>query len=118
MTTPQPRDDPGAAIDQIRQAHTMLGRALAALDDQHGWFTALGYSRVTGIPDTSTEALQRLGQAAAAVALRYGVRRRRASDDRYGMVNSFPRWVWDMAVQEQLTGDRCEEAAYGLHRDH
>jgi hypothetical protein len=97
MTAPQPRD---AAIDQLRQAHAMFGQALAALDDNHDWHTALAYAKTVGLTDTSTAAMQRLGQAAAELALQLGVQRRRASDDRYGMVNSFPRWLWDMASRE------------------
>jgi len=99
-----------AAIDQIEaaqrtatQAKTTADRAEARLDameGRHGWFSALGYALFRGLR-TEKSCLQVLGKRAASLARAEGITPGRIQHDHYGLVNSFPEWVWDAVVEER-----------------
>lgn len=96
-----------AALDQIEAAQRVAAEAkeiaqrtddrLAAIEGKHDWFAAIGYARQAGLP-TNTRYLQRLGKAAAAVGRAHGIEPNPVQHQLYGMVNSFPVWIWDLAA--------------------
>lgn len=97
-----------AAIDQIEAAQRDAAEAkeialrtddrLAAIEGKHDWFAAIGYARQAGLP-TSTRYLQQLGKCAASIARTHGVQPNPVQHQLYGMVNSFPVWIWDLAAE-------------------
>ena len=97
-----------AAIDQIEaaqrdatQAREIASRTEARLDaieGKHDWLSALGYARQAGLP-THTRYLQRLGKAAAAIARAHSVEPNPVQHQLFGVVNSFPVYIWDIAAE-------------------
>jgi hypothetical protein len=98
-----------AALDQIEAAQRDAAESrmiaqrtsdrLDAIEGKHNWLAALGYARQAGLP-THTRFLQRLGKRAALIARTHGVEPNPVQHQLYGVVNSFPAWVWDLAVEE------------------
>ena len=97
-----------AALDQIEAAQRDAAdsRAIAqrtndrldAIEGKHDWFAAVGYARQFGLP-THTRYLQRLGKQAAAIARTHDVEANPVQHQLYGVVNSFPVWIWDLAAE-------------------
>jgi len=97
-----------AALDQIeaaqRDAATAIAIAqrtddrLAAIEGKHDWFSALAYARINGL-QTSTAFLRRLGSCASRIAKAQGVEPNRVQHQLYGMVNSYPAYIWDLAAE-------------------
>lgn len=97
-----------AAIDQIEaaqrdatQAREIASRTEARLDaieGKHDWLSALGYARQAGLP-TYTRYLQKLGKAAAAIARAHSVEPNPVQHQLFGVVNSFPVYIWDIAAE-------------------
>ena len=97
-----------AALDQIEAAQrdAVEARELAqrtedrldAIEGKHDWFAAVGYARQAGLP-TNTRYLQRLGKCAAGIARNHGIEPNRVQHQLYGVVNSFPVWIWDLAAE-------------------
>lgn len=97
-----------AAIDQIAAAQRDAAEAkalaqrtddrLAAIEGKHDWLSALGYARQAKLT-THTQFLQKLGKCAAGIARSHGVDPNPVQHQLYGMVNSFPVWVWDLAAE-------------------
>lgn len=97
-----------AAIDQIEaaqrdatQAREIASRTEARLDaieGKHDWLSALGYARQAGLP-THTRYLQKLGKAAAAIARAHSVEPNPVQHQLFGVVNSFPVYIWDLAAE-------------------
>lgn len=97
-----------AALDQIEAAQRDAAEAkaiarrtddrLAAIEGRHDWLSALAYARQSGLP-THTRFLQKLGKCAAGIARRHGVEPNPVQHQLFGMVNSFPVWVWELAAE-------------------
>lgn len=97
-----------AAIDQIEAAQrdATLAKEIAsrtearldAIEGKHDWLSALGYARQAGLP-THTRYLQRLGKAAAAIARAHSVEPNPVQHQLFGVVNSFPVYIWDIAAE-------------------
>lgn len=71
---------------------------LQAIEGHHGWYAALGYARLNGLP-TSETWLQRLGMAASKIGKAAGLVAQKVPHAHYGSANSWPTWVWDTAVE-------------------
>jgi P22_AR N-terminal domain len=97
-----------ALLDEVRriESESAEARAIAqrtsdrldAIEGKHDWFAAVGYARQCGLP-THTRYLQRLGKQAAAIARTHGVEPNPVQHQLYGVVNSFPVWIWDLAAE-------------------
>ncbi|SRX93605.1 putative phage antirepressor [Bifidobacterium longum subsp. infantis ATCC = JCM 1222 = DSM 20088] [Mycobacterium shimoidei] len=97
-----------AALDQIEAAQRDAAEAkaiaqraddrLTAIEGRHDWLSALAYARQAGLP-THTRYLRRLGKCAATIARRHGVEPNPVQHQLFGMVNSFPVWVWELAAE-------------------
>jgi hypothetical protein len=96
-----------AALDQIEAAQRDAAEAkeiaqrtddrLAAIEGKHDWLSALAYARRAGLA-THTRYLQKLGKCAAAIGRNHSVEPNPVQHQLYGMVNSFPVWIWDLAA--------------------
>lgn len=96
-----------AAIDQIEAAEREAKEAKAialrtaarvdAIEGQHGWYSALAYSKIHGL-DTSLEATNQLGRRASAAAKAEGIQPHKVRSDRFGTVNSYPERIWDQVA--------------------
>lgn len=94
-------------IDQVEAAHrtaeeakaiaTKTDARLDAIEGRHDWYAALGYARLKGIENTSTQFLNRVGRQASAIAKANGINPVKVPHHLYGEVNSFPAWVWEIA---------------------
>jgi P22_AR N-terminal domain len=97
-----------AAIDQIEAAQRDATEAkqiaqrtdarLAAIEGRHDWFSALAFARLNDLP-THTAYLRRLGACATRIAKAHDITANRVQHQLYGMVNSYPAWVWDLAAE-------------------
>lgn len=70
---------------------------LDAIEGRHDWYSALGYARVNGIRNTSTQFLNRVGRQASAVAKTHAVEPEKVPHPLFGEVNSYPSWIWELA---------------------
>jgi DNA-damage-inducible protein D len=70
---------------------------LDAIEGRHDWYSALGYARVNGIQNTSTQFLNRVGRQASAIAKQHNITAAKVPHQLFGEVNSYPAWVWEMA---------------------
>lgn len=103
-----------SAIDQIEMAQRAAARAEAAaieaslearvanaridaIEGRHDWFSALGYSKLHGLP-TDNVSCARLGKLAASIARATGVEPNKVQHAHYGLVNEFPEHVWAQAA--------------------
>lgn len=97
-----------AALDQIEAAQRDAAAAkmlaertdarLAAIEGKHDWLSALAYARLNDLP-THTAYLRKLGTCASRIAKTDGIEPNRVQHQLYGMVNSYPVWVWDLAAE-------------------
>jgi hypothetical protein len=107
-----------AAIDQIETAQREAERAKAiaertearldAIEGRHDWFTALAYARLNELP-THTKYLRKLGKHAAIIAKTRGIEPNPVQHQLYGLVNSFPAWVWENAATHHTTTDQADQ---------
>ncbi len=98
-----------AQIDQIEAAQREASEAKAiatktearvdALEGQHEWYSALGFARLNGIENTSTQFLNKVGRQATAIAKAHGIDPVKVPHALFGKVNSYPAWVWDLAFE-------------------
>jgi DNA-damage-inducible protein D len=89
-----------ASDRKAEEARTLAMKAdarLDAIEGRHDWYSALGYARVNGIRNTSTQFLNRVGRQASAVAKSHGVEPEKVPHPLFGEVNSYPSWIWELA---------------------
>lgn len=70
---------------------------LDAIEGRHDWYSALGYARLNGIQNTSTQFLNRVGRQASSIAKRHDIEAVKVPHQLFGEVNSYPAWVWELA---------------------
>lgn len=97
-----------AALDQIEAAQrdaadakAIAERAEARLDGiegRHDWYSALGYARLNGMP-TYEKFLAKLSRCARMIARSHDIAPDKVPHAHYGTVNSYPRWVWELAAE-------------------
>lgn len=97
-----------AAIDQIEAAQRDAAEAkaiaqrtderLAAIEGKHDWLSALAYARINDLP-THTAFLRKLGGCATRIAKAHDIEPNRVQHQLYGLVNSYPVWVWELAAE-------------------
>jgi DNA-damage-inducible protein D len=98
-----------AQIDQLEATQRMAEQAVAiasktdarldAIEGKHDWYAALGYARMAGIENTSTQFLNKVGRQASAIAKANGIEPVKVPHALYGEVNSYPAWVWEIAFE-------------------
>lgn len=96
-------------IDQLEAAQRTAEEAKAiaaktdarldAIEGRHDWYAALGYARMAGIENTSTQFLNKVGRQASAIAKANGIDPVKVPHALYGEVNSYPAWVWEIAFE-------------------
>lgn len=96
-----------AMIDRLENADRTANEAKAiasktearldAIEGRHDWFSALGYARLNGISNTSTQFLNRVGRQASSIAKRHDIDPVKVPHQLFGEVNSYPAWVWELA---------------------
>jgi DNA-damage-inducible protein D len=89
-----------ASDRKAEEARALAQKAEARLDaieGHHDWFSALGYARVHGIQNTSTQFLNRVGRQASSVAKANDIEPAKVPHPLFGEVNSYPSWIWDLA---------------------
>ena len=96
----QTRNDVKAIERAQKQMANELSDVAARVDglEHHtGWYSALGYSRLKGLP-TSDGVTRQLGTVAGKIGRKAGLMVAKVPDERYGTVNGWPEWVWDLAA--------------------
>lgn len=98
-----------AMVDQLEANQRMAAEAkeiatttaarLDAIEGQHDCLAGLGYARIVGMRDTSSQHMRRLGSAASRIAREDGIEPVKIPHQLYGHVNGYPRWVWDRAAE-------------------
>lgn len=83
--------------DEAKALAVKSDARLDALEGRHDWYSALGYARLNGIPNTSTQFLNRVGRQASMIAKEHGVEPEKVPHPLFGEVNSYPAWVWERA---------------------
>jgi len=96
-----------AQIDQVEAAHRTAEEAKAiatktearldAIEGRHDWYSALGYARLVGHGNTSSQFLNKVGRQASSIAKANGVDAVKVPHALYGTANSYPVWVWELA---------------------
>lgn len=76
---------------------TKTDARLDAIEGRHDWYSALGYARLNKVSNTSTQFLNRVGRLASSIAKDRGIDAVKVPHQLYGVVNSYPAWVWDIA---------------------
>lgn len=104
-----------AQIDQLEAAQRTAEEAKAlatktearldAIEGRHDWFSALGYARLHGVENTSTQFLNRVGRQASSIAKARGIEPVKVPHHLYGEVNSYPAWLWEIAFEGFSVGD-------------
>jgi hypothetical protein len=97
-----------AQIDQLEAAQRTAEEAKAlavktearldAIEGRHDWYSALGYARLNGIKNTSTQNLNKMGRQASMIAKRNGIEPVKVPHHLYGEVNSYPAWIWELVM--------------------
>jgi prophage antirepressor-like protein len=80
---------------QVRQLNVGLAEVSARIDgieQRTGWFTALAFARLNGLP-TDRRSLQLLGIAATKAARAAGVEPVKTQNEVYGELNCYPKWA-------------------------
>lgn len=100
-----------AQIDQLEAAERTANEAKAiahrtdarldAIEGRHDWFAALGYARHNGIENTSSQYLARVGRQATTIAKANGIEPNKVQHQLYGLVNTYPAWVWELAFEDR-----------------
>lgn len=87
--------------DEAKAIATRTDARLDAIEGRHDWFAALGYARHHGIANTSSQFLARVGRQATAIAKANGIEPNKVQHQLYGLVNTYPAWVWELAFAER-----------------
>ena len=87
--------------DEARSLAEKSEARLDAIEGHHDWYSALGYARVNGIQNTSTQFLNRVGRQASMIAKANGVQPAKVPHQLFGEVNSYPAWVWERAFSNR-----------------
>ncbi|MBF6328758.1 hypothetical protein [Nocardia transvalensis] len=103
-----------AQIDQLESVHRTAEEAKAiaantearldAIEGRHDWYSALGYARLNGIGNTSTQFLNKVGRQASMIAKEHGIDPVKVPHHLYGEVNSYPAWIWETAFHGHRYG--------------
>ena len=91
-----------ALAEQSRAVAQRTEARLDAIEGKHGWFSALAYARINGLP-TDNAYLNKLGRRATPIARADGIEPSKVEHSLFGTVNSYPASVWDKAVDEMDT---------------
>ena len=83
--------------DEAKALATKTEARIDAIEGRHDWYSALGYARVNGIQNTSTQFLNRVGRQASMIAKAHGIEAAKVPHQLFGEVNSYPAWVWELA---------------------
>lgn len=83
--------------DEAKALATKAEARIDAIEGRHDWYSALGYARVNGIQNTSTQFLNRVGRQASMIAKAHGIEAAKVPHQLFGEVNSYPAWVWELA---------------------
>ena len=83
--------------DEARALATKTDARLDAIEGRHDWYSALGYARVNGIQNTSTQFLNRVGRQASSIAKHHDIEPVKVPHQLFGEVNSYPAWIWKLA---------------------
>ncbi|QDF19937.1 hypothetical protein HWC44_gp050 [Mycobacterium phage ThetaBob] len=83
--------------EEARAIAAKTDARLDAIEGRHDWYSALGYARLNGIPNTSTQFLNRVGRQASSIAKRHNIDAVKVPHQLFGEVNSYPAWVWEIA---------------------
>lgn len=70
---------------------------LDAMEGRHDWYSALGYARLNGMKNTSTQFLNRVGRQASSIAKSHNISPVKVPHQLFGEVNSYPAWIWELA---------------------
>lgn len=89
---------------EIEQRHqgARQGELEARVDSIEGrsdWYTALAYCKIKRLP-SHLSYRQRVGAAATKLAQQAGVDLPKVPDERYGVVNKYPEWALERAVEQ------------------
>jgi len=97
-------------LDQIEAAHNLASEAKAiavttearldAIEGRHNWFSALGYAKANGL-NTNKPYLAKIGRQASMIAKTHDVEPAKVQHAHYGTVNSYPSWIWELAVADK-----------------
>jgi len=103
-----------AQIDQLEAAQRTADEAKAiaaktearldAIEGRHDWYSALGYARLIGAPNTSAQHLKKIGTQASLIAKSRGIDPVKVPHALYGEVNSYPAWIWEIAFDGRTGG--------------
>ncbi|MBN7377784.1 phage antirepressor N-terminal domain-containing protein [Mycobacteroides abscessus] len=85
-------------VAEAREIATKTDARLDAIEGKHDWFSAIAYARLHALP-TSTQFLRKLGGCAGRIGRSHGIEPTQVQHQLYGWVNSWPAWVWDLAVE-------------------
>lgn len=83
--------------NEAREIAAKTDARLDAIEGRHDWYSALGYARLNGIQNTSTQFLNRVGRQASSIAKRHDIEPMKVPHQLFGEVNSYPAWVWELA---------------------
>ncbi|MEV4155458.1 hypothetical protein AB0J48_20750 [Nocardia salmonicida] len=87
--------------DEAKAIATKTDARLDAIEGRHDWFAALGYARHNGISNTSTRFLASVGRQATIIAKANGIEPNKVQHQLYGLVNTYPAWVWELAFEDR-----------------
>ncbi|MGX6513273.1 phage antirepressor N-terminal domain-containing protein [Rhodococcus sp. SJ-2] len=85
--------------DEAKAIATKTEARLDAIEGRHDWFAAVGYAKLHDIPNTSTQYLAKVGRQAASIARANGIEPVKVQHALYGLVNTLPAWVWEIAFE-------------------
>lgn len=79
-------------LDRIDGEVAVLGARMDGIEQRTGWFTALAFAKLNGLPGDKASLL-RLGTAAGRIARAKGIEPAKVPNDVYGTVNQYPEEV-------------------------
>lgn len=83
--------------DEAKAIATTTEARLDAIEGRHDWFSALGYARDNGL-NTNAKYLAKIGRQATMIAKSHDIEPVKVQHAHYGKVNSYPRWIWELAA--------------------
>lgn len=84
------------ALDASGEARVANAR-LDAIECLREWYSAVGWANAAGFRQSDTRTLARIGKIAGTIGRASGLEPGKVPDEKYGTVNSWPRYVWDEA---------------------
>lgn len=87
---------------EARSEAQVANARLDAIDSLRDWYSAVGWANLTGFRQGDTRTLNIIGRIAGTIGRANGLQPGRVPDEKYGHVNSWPRWVWDQACATWL----------------